>query len=89
VRNYFLLPSKQKAAETQNLVRRLQRMDVDVRQLTTPLKVKDYHSYGTKGTRPALLPRGTYWITMAQAQKHWIQACSARTVTPHSRISTT
>ena len=37
-------------------------------------EVRDYHAYGTKGSRPTTLPRGTYWIPMAQAQKHWIQA---------------
>ncbi len=74
VRNYFILPSKQKAAEVQSLVRRLQRMDVDVRRLTAPLNVKDFHAYGSHGSRATTLPRGTYWITMAQAQKHWIQA---------------
>jgi hypothetical protein len=74
VRNYFILPSKQKAAEVQSLVRRLQRMDVEVRTLTQPLIVRDYHAYGTKGSHAATLPRGTYWVTMAQAQKHWIQA---------------
>lgn len=74
VRNYFIEPSKQKSAEVQSLIRRLQRMDVKVRQLTKPLKVKDFHAYGSKGTRATTLPRGTYWISMAQAQKHWIQA---------------
>ena len=74
VRNYFILPSRQKATEVQSLVRRLQRMDVAVRRLTAPLHVRDFHAYGTRGSRPTTLPRGTYWITMAQAQKHWIQA---------------
>jgi hypothetical protein len=74
VRNYYILPSRQKAAEVQSLVRRLQRMDVSVRRLTAPLRVRDFHAYGTKGSGPRTLPRGTYWISMAQAQKHWIQA---------------
>ena len=74
VRNYYLLPSRVKAAEVQDLVRRLQRMDVHVRRLTAPLTVRDYHAYGSRGTQRRTLPRGTYWITMAQAQKHWIQA---------------
>jgi hypothetical protein len=74
VRSYFILRSKAKATEVQSLIRRLQRMDVKVRTLTKPLRVPDFHAYGTKGSRPKVLPRGTYWITMAQAQKHWIQA---------------
>lgn len=74
VRNYFITPTRAKQAEARALVRRLQRMDVEVRQLTKPLRVRDYHAYGTHGSRPATLPRGTYWISMAQGQKHWIQA---------------
>jgi len=74
VRSYFIRRSKAKSAEVQSLVRRLQRMDVKVRVLTKALRVPDYHAYGSHGTRATTLPRGTYWITMAQAQKHWIQA---------------
>jgi hypothetical protein len=74
VRHYFIRdddPSK--AREVQRLVRRLQRMDVEVLELTAPVTVPDFRAYG----RPAgseTLPAGTYWIPMAQAQKHWIQA---------------
>ena len=48
-------------------------MDVDVRRLTKPLTVPGYKRYGEpRATRT--LPKGTYWVPMAQAQKHWIQA---------------
>jgi hypothetical protein len=74
VRHYFLrADDPDKAAEVQSLVRRLQRMDVAVYQLTSSLSVPDFAPYG----RPAaasVLPSGTYWVPMAQAQKHWIQA---------------
>jgi Zinc carboxypeptidase len=73
VRNYFLLPDAAHEFELQLLVRRLQRMDVEVRQLTEPLAVADFHPYGDP-VGAAVLPTGTYWISMAQAQKHWIQA---------------
>ena len=55
------------------LVRRLQRMDVNVYQLTAGLHLDAFHRYGDP---PAAtdLPAGTYWIPMAQGQKHWIQA---------------
>jgi hypothetical protein len=73
VRHYFLrADDPAKAAEVQTLVRRLQRMDVEVYRLTSPLAVPDFKAYG----RPAgatVLPVGTYWIPMAQMQKHWIQ----------------
>jgi len=74
VRHYFIRdddPAKQ--AEVQALVRRLQRMDVEVRELTAPLTVNDFTPYGERA-RPTTLPAGTYWIPMAQAQKHWVQA---------------
>ena len=74
VRHYFLrADDASKAAEVQALVRRLQRMDVQVYRLTAPLTVPDFKPYG----RPAgatVLPAGTYWIPMAQMQKHWIQS---------------
>jgi hypothetical protein len=74
VRHYFLrADDPAKADEVQALVRRLQRMDVEVHRLTAPLEVSDFRAYG----RPAaatVLPAGTYWVPMAQAQKHWIQA---------------
>jgi hypothetical protein len=48
-------------------------MDVDVRRLTKPLTVPGYQRHGdARATR--VLPKGTYWVPMAQGQKHWIQA---------------
>jgi hypothetical protein len=73
VRHYFLLNDQDKQPELQALVRRLQRMDVAVYRLTAPLSVPDYKPYG-RSARPTVLPTGTYWIPMAQQQKHWIQA---------------
>ena len=35
--------------------------------------VPDYKAYG-RAPRAARLPAGTYWVPMAQAQKHWVQA---------------
>ncbi len=74
VRHYFLrADDPAKAAEVQALVRRLQRMDVQVRRLTAPLVVPDYTPYAGSPTSTTL-PAGTYWVPMAQAQKHWVQA---------------
>ncbi len=73
VRHYFLLGDPPRRYELQLLVRRLQRMDVEVYRLDAPLDVPDYRPYiGEVGERT--LPAGTYWVPMAQAQKHWIQA---------------
>ena len=73
VRSYFILPDEDRAYELQLLVRRLQRMDVEVRQLTAPLALDEFQPYGDDATS-AVLPAGTYWISLAQGQKHWIQA---------------
>ena len=62
-----------KRREVRALVRRLQRMDVKVYRLRHPLAVPDYKAYG-RAPRAAVLPAGTYWVPMAQAQKHWVQA---------------
>ncbi|MGH3326653.1 MAG: M14 family zinc carboxypeptidase [Streptomycetales bacterium] len=80
VRHYFLSAGQLGAAEqvekrlaVSEIVRNLQRMDVEVRRLTAPLAVPDLRPYG-RDARPVTLPAGTYWIPMAQAQKHWVQA---------------
>ena len=73
IRHYFFPPDPDRAFELQLLVRRLQRMDVEVRQLTAPLELADFHPYGDPA-RATTLPTGTYWVPLAQAQKHWIQA---------------
>ncbi|MDA3644450.1 hypothetical protein LZ318_30430 [Saccharopolyspora indica] len=74
VKHYFLrTDDPAKSAEVQRLARRLQRMDVEVYRLTTPLEVPDYTEYG-RDQQSATLPAGTLWIPMAQGQKHWVQA---------------
>jgi hypothetical protein len=74
VRHYFLrADDPAKTTEVQTIVRRLQRMGVSVERLKRSLKVPDYKPYGRPQTA-ATLPAGTYWISMAQGQKHWIQA---------------
>ncbi len=75
VREYFVRtddPAKQREVAT--LVRRLQRMDVEVRSLTAPLTVPWLKPYGDEGNGPVTLPAGTLYVSMAQGQKHWAQA---------------
>jgi Zinc carboxypeptidase len=76
LRHYFVLEHDRNRAEVQLLVRRLQRMDVKVYRLDEPLRVPDFHELAG-GTNARVLPRGTVWIPMAQAQKHWIQTLMA------------
>ncbi|MFI6523044.1 M14 family zinc carboxypeptidase [Spirillospora sp. NPDC050679] len=73
VRHYFLRDEPAKRAEVRTIVRRLQRMGVRVDKLVRPLTVPDYKEYGRPEGR-ATLPAGTYHVSMAQGQKHWIQA---------------
>jgi hypothetical protein len=72
VRHYFV-PSGRAWSDVALLVNRLRKMDVEVYKLTRPLPVPDLQRYG-KRPRPATVSRGSYWIPMAQPQKHWIQA---------------
>jgi hypothetical protein len=73
VRHYFLEAEPNGRFELETLVRRLQRMDVEVYRLDEPLRVPDYRPYGPIERRAVTLPEGTYWVPMAQPQKHWIQ----------------
>jgi hypothetical protein len=83
VRHYFIREDEGKAYEVQRLIRRLQRMDVELFQLTEPLLVPDFRAYG-RAAEDTELPPGTYWIPMAQAAKHWVQAMlNEDTYIPH------
>ncbi|XRQ03565.1 M14 family zinc carboxypeptidase [Actinomadura welshii] len=74
VRHYFLrADDPAKRDEVRTVVRRLQRMGVRVERLVRPLTVPDFKPYGRDEARTTL-PAGTYWASMAQGRKHWIQA---------------
>lgn len=60
--------------DTATVIRRLQLAGVQVARLTAPVTVPDYTPYGSTTAQPTRLPAGTYWVTMAQPQKHWVQA---------------
>lgn len=66
----YFLPGNSPA--TRLVVHRLQKAHVIVQQLQQPTVVPDYRPYG-QGPRRATLPAGTYWVTLNQAQKHWVQ----------------
>jgi hypothetical protein len=74
VRHYFITERRDfKQREVQSLIRRLQRMDVEVGRLEKGLYVPDFTPYG-RDARGTWLPAGTWWVPMAQMQKHWVQA---------------
>lgn len=67
---YFLLGN---GPETRQVVHELQRAHVRVDRLDRRTVVPDYRPYGGDPRRRTL-PAGTYWVTLAQPQKHWVQA---------------
>ncbi len=67
---YFLLGHSR---ETRLVVSRLQDAHVIVHRLSRRTVVPDYRPYGDAPRRKTM-PAGTYWISLAQAQKHWVQA---------------
>jgi hypothetical protein len=74
VRHYFITERRDsKQHEVQAMIRRLQRMDVEVGRLRKGLYVSDFTPYG-RASRGEWLPPGTWWVPMAQMQKHWVQA---------------
>ncbi len=73
LRHYFFKDDPHRRRELAMLIRRLQRMHVEVYRLNKPLGVPDLRPYA-EGARREVLPAGTYWVPMAQPQKHFIQA---------------
>ncbi|HEX2415453.1 MAG TPA: M14 family zinc carboxypeptidase [Thermoleophilaceae bacterium] len=74
LRHYWITERRaSKQDEVQEMIRRLQRMDVDVYQLRRGRWVPDFTPYG-RATRGQYMPAGTWYVPMAQQQKHWVQA---------------
>jgi hypothetical protein len=69
----YALRADSNASEAARLVGRLQAFGVTVRRLSAPATVS-VRRWGTDAAAPEALPAGTYWISMAQGTKHWIQA---------------
>ena len=67
---YFLLGDSR---QTRRVVSRLQTAHVEVDQLDRRTVVRDFRPYGDAPRRTSL-PAGTYWVSLAQPQKHWVQA---------------
>ena len=71
---YFLSSgTKAKQRDLASVVQRLQDAGVKVYRLTKPVRVSDFREYG-RAPRRETMQRGTYWVPMAQAEKHWVQA---------------
>ncbi|UPK76822.1 hypothetical protein MU582_09330 [Nocardioidaceae bacterium SCSIO 66511] len=71
---YFLSAgTKAKQRDLSVVIQRLQDAGVKVYRLTKPVRVSDFREYG-RAPAAATMQRGTYWVPLAQAEKHWVQA---------------
>ena len=72
----YVLRTDAHAAEAARLVQRLRALDVAVYRLTKAANVPGYREFSRLNQTPTAtkVPKGSYWIPMAQSQKHWIQA---------------
>jgi Zinc carboxypeptidase len=61
------------SADAARLASRLRSVGVRVNRLRRALWVR-FHAYGVRGTHRSLLPIGTWVVTLAQTQKHWVEA---------------
>lgn len=62
------------AADAASLAGRLRAVGVRVNRLRRAVRVRAFHAYGTHGARHRTLPAGTWVVTLAQTQKHWVEA---------------
>jgi hypothetical protein len=70
----YFLRADHAPADAARLARRLRSFDVRVQRLRRRAVVRGAHRYGERGSRAERLPRGSFWIPLAQPQKRWIQA---------------
>jgi len=70
----YLLRADLHASDARTLVDRLRSVGVRVGALRRATALPRYHSYGAPAAGPATLPAGTWVISLAQTQKHWIEA---------------
>jgi hypothetical protein len=70
----YVLRNRRHGADAAALVQRLRSMGVVVRRLRRPVRARGFVAYGSVTPGRARLPRGTYVVPMAQANKHWVQA---------------
>jgi hypothetical protein len=73
IRSYFLL-SDRNLGDVRKMVERLRSFDVEVYRTNEPHTVANARIMGGDTATNLTVPRGSYWIPMAQPQKHWIQA---------------
>jgi hypothetical protein len=62
------------ALDAAALAARLRSVGVRVNRLRRSISVRAFHAYGTHGQRRRTLPAGTWVVTLAQTQKHWVEA---------------
>jgi len=73
IRSYFLL-SDRNLGDVRKMVERLRSFDVEVYRTNKQHKLDSAYVMGGDTATDLTVPKGSYWIPMAQPQKHWIQA---------------
>lgn len=73
IRSYFLL-SDRNLGDVRKMVERLRSFDVEVYRTNKQHKLDSAYVMGGDTASNLTVPKGSYWIPMAQPQKHWIQA---------------
>jgi hypothetical protein len=69
----YALRDDSSPADVARLVERLRAFGVEVERLGKPATVR-LRRWGAGGAASTTLPAGTYWVSMAQGAKHWVQA---------------
>jgi len=70
----YVLRTERHSADAAKLVDRLRALDVDVYRLLSAAALPGYREFSRQGgVRTETVPKGAFWIPMAQSQKHWIQ----------------
>ena len=70
----YYIPPGRSSGDTARLVKELLSTGVHVFRTNADAIVYDAHNFGQDGSKAITLPKGSFWVPMAQGQKHWIQA---------------
>ena len=68
----YAIRADRNAGDVARLVERLRSFGVDVTRLSAPATVA-LRPWAAASASPTTLPAGTYWVSMAQGPKHWIE----------------
>lgn len=70
----YFVDARRSAGSAARLMRRLRAMDIRVYRLRRRTAIRGARRYGESRVETERLPKGTFWVPLAQPGKHWIQA---------------